>query len=63
MLITELNPVLSNIVPVSQIHGKYNKLPLRVAARVVAWIAPRFYIPSRALALDPEDVIADEKDR
>ena len=29
----------------------------------MSWIAPRFYIPSRALALDPKDVIADEKDR
>ena len=46
-----------------QIHEKYNKLPLRVAARALSWIAPRFYIPSRALALDPNDVIADEKDR
>ncbi|XP_063685085.1 monoglyceride lipase-like [Bolinopsis microptera] len=49
--------------PCLKIHGKYNKLPLRVAARALSWIAPRFYIPSRALALDPKDVIADEKDR
>ena len=47
----------------NQIHGKYDKLPMRVAARALSYIAPRFYIPSRALALDPCDVIADEKDR
>merc|ERR1712176_1384419 len=49
--------------PCLKIHEKYNKLPLRVAACALSWIAPRFYIPSRALALDPHDVIADEKDR
>lgn len=49
--------------PCLKIHGKYDKLPMRVAARALSYIAPRFYIPSRALALDPCDVIADEKDR
>eukprot|EP00116_Pleurobrachia_bachei_P015349 sb/3475611/ len=46
----------------SQIHGKYDNSSMRTLAKVINTVAPRFYIPSKSLALDPVDVVGNASD-
>ena len=46
-----------------QIHGKYDNTPMRTLAKMINVVAPKLYIPSKSLALDPADVVANTTDR